>query len=208
MQLIGAPIRHELAPLIHSRLADPQLVGKLRDRAEILDRVVGPDFHGAEYKYAYVQKSTKLTMLSRHVIKLAYMSERAIEMVGDRIRRVRTELKLTQKQVADAAGVSTTAVTQWESGDSKTLKPDNLFKVARLLKKSPEWLESGQGSELPSKFLFEIIEELPDDDPQQVLDFIQYRIDRATELIGSERVARYHSMIEEFKKDMSRRRKP
>lgn len=58
-----------------------------------------------------------------------------------RIRQARVAKKLTQRQVADAVGVSTQAVNQWE----KTTEPsnDNLAKLAYILGVSADYLLRG-----------------------------------------------------------------
>jgi hypothetical protein len=53
----------------------------------------------------------------------------------------------------------------------------------------------------------EAVSALPESDRQQVLDFIQYRWQRAGELVASERAARYVTMIESIKADMAQRTK-
>lgn len=53
----------------------------------------------------------------------------------------------------------------------------------------------------------EAVSALPESDRQQVLDFIQYRWQRAGELVASERAARYVTMIEGIKADMAKRTK-
>lgn len=70
-----------------------------------------------------------------------------METIGDRIRKARKDKGLTQKQLADQVGVSRAAVTQWESGETKGLKPENLFAVANVLGVSAEWLGIGSGAQ-------------------------------------------------------------
>jgi len=147
-----------------------------------------------------------LTMLSLTPCKFAYM-HKTLESTGDRIKRCRKAAKLTQEQLSEFAGVSSSAVAQWESGDSKSLRPENLFKVARALKKSPEWLVTGIGPEHPRWEICEAIADLPGDDPQKVLDFIQYRFDKAEGLVASDKLAHYNVMIEDFKRDLESRKK-
>ena len=65
------------------------------------------------------------------------------ESIGDRIRRKRKELKLTQKRVANSVGVSAGAVTQWELRYTDP-KGKNLHRLAATLKCSPEWLLTGK----------------------------------------------------------------
>ncbi|WP_103035749.1 XRE family transcriptional regulator [Castellaniella caeni] len=55
----------------------------------------------------------------------------------------------TQKDMADVVGVSTSAVSQWVKGDTKSLSSENLLKVAKFLNVTPEWLLDGKGSPLP-----------------------------------------------------------
>ncbi len=74
--------------------------------------------------------------------KIAFMS------MGKRIKQARLALKpkMTQQQLADAVGVSRPAVTQWETGETKSLDGENLLRVAKELRVSPEWLLDGIGS--------------------------------------------------------------
>jgi len=139
-------------------------------------------------------------------VKFAYMAK-LLESVGERIRRCRLAAKLTQQQLGDAAGVSSAAVSQWESGDTKTLKPVNLFKIAVALNKSAEWLITGKGSEEPRWMLHDAVSELPGDDPQQILDFIGYRFEKAEGFIASDKIAHYMKMIENMKRDLQARKK-
>ncbi|MFM2476395.1 S24 family peptidase [Celerinatantimonas sp. MCCC 1A17872] len=66
------------------------------------------------------------------------------ETIGERIRRVRNELKLTQKDIAKSIGVSAASVTQWERGDT-TPKGSNLIALCKKLKVDPSWLQTGKG---------------------------------------------------------------
>lgn len=52
-------------------------------------------------------------------------------MLKDTIRRLRTAKNLTQKQIAEAIGVSAAAVTQWETGGG--IDMPNLRKLAKAL---------------------------------------------------------------------------
>ncbi len=131
---------------------------------------------------------------------------RLVETLGERIKRCRQAAKLTQQELGDKAGTSAAAVAQWETGDTKAIKAEYIFKVARALGKSAEWLVTGEGPESPP-VLDEIVNALPDDDPQQVLDFIEFRFERAEGLVASEKIARYTAMIEDFKRDLDQRRK-
>ncbi|EKO3939524.1 helix-turn-helix transcriptional regulator [Vibrio metschnikovii] len=68
------------------------------------------------------------------------------ETIGERIRRVRKELKLTQQQVAKSTGVSSTSIVFWESGET-TPKGSNLIALCKALKVDPQWLQTGKGEQ-------------------------------------------------------------
>lgn len=67
--------------------------------------------------------------------------------LSERIKKARKEADMTQEQLGDVCGVTRAAVSQWENGDTKSLKVDNLLKAARRLKKSFRWLAEGKGPE-------------------------------------------------------------
>ena len=64
----------------------------------------------------------------------------------ERLTQKRKEVGLNKAQFARAAGVSSPTVTDWENG---VMRPngDNLLKIARVLKTTPEWLMTGNGDE-------------------------------------------------------------
>ncbi|WP_019276409.1 S24 family peptidase [Vibrio coralliilyticus] len=68
------------------------------------------------------------------------------ETVGERIRRVRKELKLTQQQVASSIGVSSTSLVFWERNET-TPKGSNLIALCKKLKVDPQWLQTGKGDQ-------------------------------------------------------------
>lgn len=51
-----------------------------------------------------------------------------------------------KKEIAEIAGVSSSAVTQWFKGDTKSLKADSILRVAKKLKVRVEWLKDGVGT--------------------------------------------------------------
>lgn len=53
---------------------------------------------------------------------------------------------MSQAELAEKVGVSRAAVSQWENGETKGLKPENLLAVARTLEVDLDWLVYGQGS--------------------------------------------------------------
>jgi transcriptional regulator with XRE-family HTH domain len=64
---------------------------------------------------------------------------------GERIRRARREAGFTQDQLAKMAGVSKSAVSQWEGGDIKKITADNFLAMAKALNVNAIWLPSGKG---------------------------------------------------------------
>ncbi|MDA5609346.1 LexA family protein [Pasteurella multocida] len=70
-----------------------------------------------------------------------------LETIGQRIRKRRKELKLTQKGIASAIkGVSHVAISQWESDTTKP-NSQNLLDLATALDCDFTWLLKGEGSQ-------------------------------------------------------------
>jgi transcriptional regulator with XRE-family HTH domain len=125
---------------------------------------------------------------------------------GERIKSVRERRGLTQQEVADAVGVTRVAVALWESGDTKSLKPGHLFKLARKFGKSPEWLVTGKGNELPASALLDLFERLPEEAALQIFDYILYRVERSSAFAAEEERAQYVTLLEQLRDYMARRR--
>jgi len=65
-----------------------------------------------------------------------------------RHERIAIAIKHSQKlkkEIARECGVSPSAVTQWVNGDSKGLRPENLFALASATGVNAEWLANGAG---------------------------------------------------------------
>ncbi len=65
---------------------------------------------------------------------------------GDRIHHIREELELSQEAFGRHMGVSKAAVSQWENGDTKNLRPANLFALQNFSGYSAEWIATGAGA--------------------------------------------------------------
>ncbi len=65
--------------------------------------------------------------------------------IGDRIRRLRQARGERLTDLGAAAGLSASAVHQWESGTTKGLRPANLIAVADHYNVSIRWLVTGVG---------------------------------------------------------------
>ena len=68
----------------------------------------------------------------------------------ERIAKAIRDSGKKKSEIADLVGVSTAAVTQWESRETKTLKAENLMALAKATGRSPQWLATGEGPETPS----------------------------------------------------------
>ena len=58
--------------------------------------------------------------------------------LGEHIRELRVAAGMSQTQLAASVGVTASAVSQWESGLSKTLKGETLIRVANALAVEPQ----------------------------------------------------------------------
>lgn len=66
--------------------------------------------------------------------------------LAERIKRALADSDgLTQADLARACNISTASVNNWFSGETKSLRGENLIRVASLLGVSPIWLSSGKG---------------------------------------------------------------
>ena len=80
---------------------------------------------------------------------LSSLSGKIVSMltIGDRIKQKRIELGFSQKDLAHCIGnVSRAAISLWETGSTKGLKPENLLNTAKCLGESIEWLVTGKKS--------------------------------------------------------------
>lgn len=102
------------------------------------------DFFDIPYcKHACGQKAS---MFSTVESKFPYM-----DTPGKRIKEERISLGWSQQRLADEISrikkqkICRAAVAQWENGDSKTQKPENLFAAAEALGLAPRWVLDGKG---------------------------------------------------------------
>lgn len=63
-----------------------------------------------------------------------------INDIKDIIKKRREELDITQKDIADAVGVSEATVSRWESGNIGDMKRSRIAALAKVLKISPNVL--------------------------------------------------------------------
>lgn len=83
-------------------------------------------------------------MPSMEASKLAYMKLQDMKL-QDRTKLARKKVGLTQKGLADRVGIKPQAVSQWESGKTKSLRGPSLARAADALGVNPLWLSDGEG---------------------------------------------------------------
>lgn len=66
---------------------------------------------------------------------------------NERIARAISLSGKSKSEIANLCGVAPSAVTQWISGESKTLKAESVFALAKATGFRPEWLTFGTGPE-------------------------------------------------------------
>ncbi|MFO0806146.1 MAG: helix-turn-helix transcriptional regulator [Gemmataceae bacterium] len=69
-----------------------------------------------------------------------------MSIVGERIRKRRTELGWTQDQLAQKAGISKSFLSDLENG-KRSVSADNLLDIARVLSLSLDYLMKGEETE-------------------------------------------------------------
>jgi transcriptional regulator with XRE-family HTH domain len=75
-------------------------------------------------------------------MKYAYF----VSEIGERLLKLRREREgLDAAQVARAIGITPSALSQWERGTVKNLRPENLLAAARYFQVSLPWLITGAG---------------------------------------------------------------
>jgi len=67
------------------------------------------------------------------------------KFIGTRIKAARRARGLSQGKLADKLGISRSAVSQWEAGDT-TPSSENVRQMALELDATLEWLSTGRGS--------------------------------------------------------------
>lgn len=67
--------------------------------------------------------------------------------MNDYLARRRKELGLTQKEVADAVGVSEATVSRWESGEIANMRRDRIASLAKVLRSSAGFVMTGERDE-------------------------------------------------------------
>ena len=108
-----------------------------------------------------------------------YMDDLLHEM-GDRIIARRKQLRLTQEELAEAAGVTPQMISTAELG-KKALRPSNIVKICTALGVSPDYLLLGKISDTDHSILAQKLSCLSPEQYRHLEDIIDSFIAVATE---------------------------
>lgn len=117
-----------------------------------------------------------------------------------------------QRHIAGLLKISQPAVGKWFNGESFP-DLDNMVQLAEWGEVSLDWLMTGRGAKkrapnLDKHFwILEALEDMGDARTQATLDFYGYQIQNSAGVIASDKIARYMTMIDEFKRDMDQKKK-
>lgn len=103
--------------------------------------------------------------------------------IGKRIKEAREALKMTQKELADAVGVTASAITNYENGTSHP-REEIMYKIFRELKRDPNYFfqdcidikkpatDYDDGLKLLDAELFRMMSNLSPEDAELVRAFV------------------------------------
>lgn len=143
--------------------------------------------HGSYCNHSYLLKANHSYIV---LCNYAHM-----KTIGQRILQLRTEMKMTQAQLAKKVGISRVAVTKWESDQTKNLKLDHLIELCSIFKVSAEYLINGVDNmkvvseptqlitkkEIEANSLAQQILKLDEDDKKITKNFVDHLESKKTE---------------------------
>ena len=94
--------------------------------------------------------------------------------LGDRIRKHRSDLHLSQEYVARHLGIRRTAVAEIESGKRK-VSADELGKLSELFLVSADELLNGRTVEQPAQVFARSFSELDEADQREILNLMEFK---------------------------------
>lgn len=97
------------------------------------------------------------------------------------------------------------AMNKWVKGGG--IKPDNARVLADFFDVTPGWLLFGESPAKRQLDVKDAVLELPGDQSQQTIDFIEYQLHRAAPMIARDKMAKYMTMIDGIRKDLSKKQR-
>lgn len=94
--------------------------------------------------------------------------------LGERIRKARTDLHLSQKYVADYLDVARSTIADMESG-KRAVKAEELGKLSKLFLVSTDTLLYGSDTEAPSQVFARGFGQLDEADQREILNLIEFK---------------------------------
>jgi len=91
-----------------------------------------------------------ISTVNRSGYAVARDDPRHMDTLGKRVRGLRKTHGLTQTQLAQKVGVSQSAISDIESGDTKVTLGPTMAALCAALRTNPDWLQSGHGSPGPA----------------------------------------------------------
>lgn len=102
------------------------------------------------------------------------MSGEIAERIIEKLKSSRNKMGLTQAQVAHDLGVKTNTYANWEQGRAEP-SIDMIYKICKYFGESfDEWLNVEKKPYIEAAYEGKL-EDLPDDDRQEVGDFIEFK---------------------------------
>ena len=96
--------------------------------------------------------------------------------LGERVKKARQDARMTQKDLAKAAGVSQARVSAIEIGYTKN--PTCVVSIANVLKICPTWLLTGKkANKAPTDLLYELIQSLSEDQKLKEINYLERLIE-------------------------------
>lgn len=92
----------------------------------------------------------------------------------ERIKKLRTNLHLSQEYVAKILGVNRNAIVEIEAGKRK-VSAEELGKLGELFKVSTDELLNGRQVEMPTTMFARKFEELDEADQKEILNLIEFK---------------------------------
>lgn len=93
-----------------------------------------------------LNESSQALLLNSCMLKLSSLNICSMER-HERIARAIAVSGKRKNEIATECGVRPSAVTQWTDGTSKSLKPENLYALAKATGFSAQWIAIGEGPE-------------------------------------------------------------